>query len=185
MTIELLTSPIPWALGFLALMVLELSTSGFIAGFMAFGSLLTAFAVQLGLADTPGGAVLAFLASTIISAVALWKPVTNWAGGRTTTDEEEGIVPFVGDVATVEGEALSAAGGTIRIHGARMRAVLTFDAGMVSVAAGEEVRVIGRDPQQRFIVAPMSREIEEQVNARAEIAEFEREARRQRKRQQQ
>ena len=183
MTIELLTSPIPWALGFLALMVLELSTAGFIAGFMAFGSLLTAFAVQLGLVDSPAGAVFAFLASTIVSAVGLWKPVSNWAGGRTTTDEEEGIVPFVGDVATVEGDPLSATGGTIRIHGARMQAVLTFDAGMVSVVPGEEVRVTGRDSQQRFIVAPMRREIEEQVQARVEIAEFERAARSQRKQQ--
>ncbi len=183
MTIELLTSPIPWAIGFLALMVLELSTAGFVAGFMAFGSLLTALIVQFGLVDTPGGAVFAFLASTIVSAIALWKPVSNWAGGRTTSDEEEGIVPFVGDVATVEGDALSAVGGTIRIHGARMRAVLTFDAGMASLPAGEQVRVIGRDPQQRFIVVPQSKEVEEQVQARVEIAEFEKEARRQRKRQ--
>ena len=158
MTIELLTSPIPWALAFLALMMLELSTSGFIAGFMAVGSLLTAFILQLGIVDTPGGAVFAFLASTVVSAVTLWKPVSRWAGGRTTSDEEEGIVPFVGDVATVEGEALSAVGGTIRLHGARMRAVLTFDAGRASLAVGDQVRVVGRDAQQRFIVAPLSGE---------------------------
>lgn len=176
-SLDLLATPVPWALGFLVLMVIELSTAGFVAGFMAFGSLLTAFAVQLGLAPTPGAAVLSFLACTIVSAVTLWKPVIQWAGGRRTTDAEEGIEPFVGDVATVESGALTAAGGQIRLHGARMNAVLTFDAGVVSLEPGEKVRVVARDVEQRFVVVPLSLEIEEKAAAAAEIASVERMAR--------
>jgi membrane protein implicated in regulation of membrane protease activity len=177
-SLDILATPLPWALGFLALMVIELSTSGFVAGFMAVGSLLTAFAVQLGLAPTPGGAVLSFLALTLVSAAALWKPVSQWAGGRTTTDAEEGIEPFVGDVGVVDRQPLTAAGGSIRLHGARMSAVLTFDAGLVALEPGERVRVIGRDVEQRFVVVPLGHEVEEKAAAAAEIASVERAARR-------
>ncbi|MCO4768727.1 MAG: NfeD family protein [Deltaproteobacteria bacterium] len=182
-SLDLLATPIPWALGFLALMVIELSTSGFVAGFMGFGALLTAFAVQWGVAPTPGAAVLSFLVCTILSAVTLWKPVTRWAGGRITSDADEGIEPFVGDVGTVDREPLTAVGGSIRLHGARMSAVLTFDAGVVSLPAGEKVRVVSRDVQQRFVVVPLSKEVEEQVEAAAEIAQMERDAKRRRQQQ--
>ncbi len=167
-SLDILATPLPWALGFLALMVIELSTSGFVAGFMAVGSLLTAFAVQLGLAPTPGGAVLSFLALTLVSAAALWKPVSQWAGGRTTTDAEEGIEPFVGDVGVVDRQPLTAAGGSIRLHGARL----------VALEPGERVRVIGRDVEQRFVVVPLGHEVEEKAAAAAEIASVERAARR-------
>ena len=176
LSLDLLASPYPWAFAFLLLMVVELSTSGFVAGFMAFGALLTAFAAQVGLANTPGSAVFSFFLSTIISAVALWRPVTRWAGGRITSDADEGIEPFVGDLGTVERDALTAAGGTIRLHGARMRAVLRFDAGVVSLPAGEQVRVVGRDVEQRFVVLPLSKELEEKAEAAAEIALLECEA---------
>lgn len=179
-SLDILATPIPWALGFLLLMVVELSTSGFVAGFMAFGSLLTAFAVQLGLAPSPGAAVMSWLLLTVVSAVTLWKPVTRWAGGRKTSDADEGIEPFVGDVGTVDRDPLTAAGGSIRLHGARMRAVLAFDSGVVSLQPGDEVRVIGRDAQQRFVVRPTAAEIAEAQEAAAEIARHEREARRRR-----
>lgn len=183
LSLDLLASPYPWAVAFLLLMVVELSTSGFVAGFTAFGALLTAFTAQVGLANTPGSAVFSFFLSTIISAVALWRPVTRWAGGRISSDADEGIEPFVGDLGTVERDALTAAGGTIRLHGARMRAVLCFDAGVISLAEGEKVRVVGRDMEQRFVVTPLSRELEEQAAAAAEIATMEREARARRQRQ--
>ena len=176
-SLDVLATPLPWALGFLALMVIELSTAGFVAGFMAFGALLTAFAVQLGLAPSPGAAVLSFLALTIVSAVGLWKPVTQWAGGRKTSDAEEGIEPFVGDVGVVDRDPLTAAGGSIRLHGARMSAVLTFDTGVVSLEPGERVRVVSRDAEQRFVVVPLGREVLEQAEAAAEIASVERKAR--------
>ncbi len=177
LSLDLLASPYLWALAFLLLMVVELSTSGFVAGFMAVGALLTAFAAQLGFASTPGAAVFSFFLSTLISAVVLWKPVTRWAGGRVTSDADEGIEPFVGDIGTVERDPLTAVGGTIRLHGARMRAVLRFDAGVVSLAEGENVRVVGRDLEQRFVVIPLRRELDEQAEAAAEIANMEREAR--------
>ena len=60
LSLDLLASPYPWALAFLLLMVVELSTSGFVAGFIAFGALLTAFAAQVELVNTPGSVVFAF-----------------------------------------------------------------------------------------------------------------------------
>ena len=57
-----------------------------------------------------------------------------------------------------------------------MRAVLRFDAGVVSLPAGEQVRVVGRDVEQRFVVLPLSKELEEKAEAAAEIALLECEA---------
>ena len=177
-SLDLFTTPLPWALGFLALMVIELSTTGFVAGFMAFGSLLTAIAVQVGLAPTPSSSVLSFLTFTVVSSFLLWKPITRWAGARRTTDAQEGIEPFVGDMATVESDALTVDSGQIRLHGARMSAVLALESGSMPLRSGQKVRIVSRDVDQRFVVEPITSANQEQAAAAAEIAAIEFEARR-------
>jgi membrane protein implicated in regulation of membrane protease activity len=156
LSVSLLSSPALWAGLFVLLMVIEVSTAGVFAGFMGIGALITAFFVQFFGDASTQAIVLTFFASTCISAVVLWKPLKKRYLGRDTTDAEEGIEPFTNDFGTVEGEGLTSKGGHIRLHGARMRAVLSPDAGVESIEAGSRVQVVRQDVDQRFVVIPES-----------------------------
>ncbi len=150
----LLTSPVFWAALFVVLMVIELNTTGFFAAFMGVGALCTAFFVHFFAGASLLGVTCVFLAATCISAAVLWKPLKTRYAGRQTTDAEEGIEPFTNDFGTVEGDSLTAAGGNIRLHGARMRAVLSADAGVEKLEEGARVQVVRQDDDQRFVVIP-------------------------------
>ena len=150
----LLTSPVFWAGLFVLMMIIELSTTGFFAAFMGIGALITAFFVHF-VGDASTLAITCtFLAATCLSAAVLWKPLKSRYAGRQTTDAEEGIEPFTNDFGTVEGEPLTKAGGNIRLHGARMRAVLSADAGVEEVPEDARVQVLRQDEDQRFVVIP-------------------------------
>ena len=151
---SLLSSPALWAGLFVLLMIVELSTAGAFAGFMGIGALITAFFVHFFGDASTQAIVLTFFASTCINAAVLWKPLKKRYTGRDTTDAEEGIEPFTNDFGTVEGESLTTKGGHIRLHGARMRAVLSADAGVESLEVGARVQVMSQDADQRFVVKP-------------------------------
>jgi len=151
---DLLLNPAFWAGLFVVLMIIELSTTGAFAGFLGIGALFTAFFVRF--ADEPSvqATIFTFLAATCINAALLWRPLKNRYAGRDTTDAEEGIEPFTNDFGTVDGEPLTPAGGNIRLHGARMRAVLSADAGIDQLEEGTRVQVVRQDEDQRFVVIP-------------------------------
>ena len=151
---DLFLNPAFWAGLFVVMMLIELSTTGAFAGFLGIGALLTAFFVHFEITESPQSIIFSFLASTCCVAVVLWKPLKNRYAGRDTTDAEEGIEPFTNDFGTVEGEPLTAAGGNIRLHGARMRAVLSTGAGVEQVEEGARVQVVRQDSDQRFVVIP-------------------------------
>ena len=143
-----------WGVLFVALMALEIFMPGAIAGFAGIGALVVSLAIELGLADQPEEALLVWVIATVLSAVVLWKPLRRRALGRDTSDAEEGIEPFVNDLGEVLDAPLSRSGGTIRLHGARMKAVLSDDADVDEVAVGASVKVLGKDDAQRFVVIP-------------------------------
>ena len=151
---EWLLSSHAWGVLFVALMALEIFMPGAIAGFAGLGALVVSLAIEFGLADEPEEALLVWVIATVLSAIALWKPLRRRAMGRDTSDAEEGIEPFVNDLGEVLEEPLSRGGGIIRLHGARMKAVLSEDAALESVAVGATVKVTGKDESQRFVVIP-------------------------------
>ena len=153
-TVSLLASPVFWAGVFVVMMIIELSTTGAFAGFLGLGALITAFLVNYEIAESTQGIVFTFFSSTCITAAVLWKPLKKRYAGRDTTDAEEGIEPFTGDFGTVEDSPLTAAGGVIRLHGARMRAVLDSSAEVEQVEPGTRVQVVRQDRDQRFVVVP-------------------------------
>ena len=153
-TMSLLSNPGFWAGVFVVMMVIELSTTGAFAGFLGIGAFITAFFVNYEVAESTQAIVFTFFSSTCISAALLWKPLKQRYAGRDTTDAEEGIQPFTGDFGTVEEEPLTAAGGSIRLHGARMKAVLDGSAEVEQVEVGTRVQVLRQDSDQRFVVIP-------------------------------
>jgi membrane protein implicated in regulation of membrane protease activity len=150
----LLSSPLLWAVLAVLLAVLELGTAGFIAGFLAVGSFVTMFLVHFGVATTPLGILLAFVLSTLVGTAILWMPLTKFYKGRKTTDETEGLVNFIGSTGTVASDELTTNGGTIRVHGARMEAVLANGLTVTTLPAGTLVKVTARDTAQRLVVEP-------------------------------
>jgi len=152
--LNLLLSPYFWAAAFVVFMVVELSTTGAIAGFMGLGALATAFLVEFQIVESIQGVLLGWLVSTVVLAGILWVPLKRRYAGRDTTDAEEGIEPFTNDFGTVEEAPLTASGGMIRLHGARMRAVLSADSEITQVEIGGRVQVVRQDDDQRFVVIP-------------------------------
>ena len=152
--LNFLLSPYFWAAAFVAFMVIELNTTGAIAAFMGLGALATAFLVEFQLVTSIQGVLLGWLVSTVAVAGALWVPLKRRYAGRDTTDAEEDIEPFTNDFGQVEDAPLTTSGGTIRLHGARMRAVLSSEAGVEQVEVGERVQVVRQDDDQRFVVTP-------------------------------
>ena len=150
----ILLSPFFWGAAFVVFMIIELSAPGAIAAFMGIGALATAFCLQFGVVETVGAAILAWLVSTIIAAAILWGPLKRRTTARDTTDAEEGIEPFINDFGTVEDAALTTSGGVIRLHGARMQAVLSTESEIEAVDVGARVKVVRQDEGQRFVVMP-------------------------------
>lgn len=150
--VDFLSSPLFWGALVVILALIELSTAGFVAGFLALGSFITMFLVHYGLVTGLGGVAVGFTFATILSVALLWFPLKKFYNGRSTTDEEEGLVGFIGDTGTVVSEALTPQGGTIRIHGARMEAALAADLDVTTVPSGTRVKVTGRDGEQRLVV---------------------------------
>ena len=153
-TVSMLASPAFWAVAFVVLMLIELSTTGAFAGFLGIGALVTAFFVNYEVAESTQAIVFTFFSSTCVIAGTLWKPLKRRYTGRDTTDAEEGIEPFTGDFGTVEDAPLTAAGGAICLHGARMRAVLDPSADLEQLEPGTRVQVLRQDRDQRFVVIP-------------------------------
>jgi membrane protein implicated in regulation of membrane protease activity len=149
---SLILSPWVWALLFVLLMVTELSTSTFVAGFLAIGAIVTAFCIEYNVADTPLEVLLSWLASTCVAAVLLYGPLKRRYSGRSTTDVEEGIAPFINDTGVVSDGDLTARTGTIRLHGADMRAVLKADHAQESCPEGTQVVVLSQRQDGVFIV---------------------------------
>ncbi|MDP6933799.1 MAG: hypothetical protein QGG40_12825 [Myxococcota bacterium] len=150
----LIFSPTFWAGLFVLMMVIELSTTGAFAGFLGIGALITTFFVHFGITGSTQSIIFTFFSSTCIAAAVLWGPLKRRYAGRDTTDAEEGIEPFTGDFGTVEDEPLTTAGGVIRLHGARMQAVLSAEAGVEQVEVGARIKVVRHDDGQRFVVIP-------------------------------
>ncbi|MBI1362529.1 MAG: hypothetical protein GC134_00925 [Proteobacteria bacterium] len=149
---EILTNPLLWGALVVVFALIELGTAGFVAGFLAAGSFITMFLVHYGLTTTFPGIALGFTLGTLASAALLWFPLKKFYIGRKTTDEEEGLVGFIGDTGTVVSESLTVQGGTIRIHDVRMSAVLAKDLSVTTVPSGTRVKVTGRDHEQRLVV---------------------------------
>ena len=152
--IKILLSPFFWGGAFVLFMIIELTAPGAVAAFMGLGALVTACMLEFGLVETVGSALLCWLASTAIVAAVLWRPLKRRVTTRDTTDAEEGIEPFINDFGTVEDEPLTTAGGTIRLHGARMQAVLSPEAEVTELVVGARVKVVRQDEGQRFVVMP-------------------------------
>lgn len=150
--LEFILSPWTWALIFVILMLVELTTSGFVAAFLAIGALVTAFCVQYGVANTELGVLLSWFASTCVSAVLLYGPLKKRYSGRLTTDAEEGIAPFVNDIGVVSNGDLTTKAGTIRLHGADMKAVLNDSQAQDSCPEGTQVVVLSQRQDGVFIV---------------------------------
>jgi membrane protein implicated in regulation of membrane protease activity len=149
---EFILSPWTWAILFVILMLVEITTSGFVAAFLAIGALVTAFCIEYGVADTPLKVFLSWFASSCVSAVLLYGPLKNRYSGRLTTDVEEGIAPFVNDIGVVSNGDLTTKNGTIRLHGADMNAVLSDSQAQESCPEGTQVVVLSQRQDGVFIV---------------------------------
>jgi membrane protein implicated in regulation of membrane protease activity len=150
--LEFILWPWTWALIFVILMLVELTTSGFVAAFLAIGALVTAFCIEYGVADTQLEVLLSWFASTCVSAVLLYGPLKKRYSGRLTTDAEEGIAPFVNDIGVVSNGDLTTKTGTIRLHGADMSAVLSDNQTQDSCPEGTQVVVLSQRQDGVFIV---------------------------------
>ena len=152
MLAELILSPWPWAVLFVILMVIELTTSGFVAAFLAIGALITAFCVEYNVAETQLEVLLSWFASTCVAAAVLYGPLKKRYSGRSTTDAEEGIAPFINDMGTVSNGEITVKSGTIRLHGADMNAVLSDTQSQDSYPEGTQVVVLSQRQDGVFIV---------------------------------
>jgi len=152
------TSPYAWVVAFFLFMLVELGTGAVFSMICGLGSLVTAIALWSGLVEGPGYAVLTFLVSTITLTVVLWRPLQRMMQGLKSDPTDPAIDPFVGDMATVVDGPLTPQGGQIRVHGSKMSAVLSSDAGVDSLEPGTQVLVNRMDRQQRFVVAPIQAE---------------------------
>ena len=152
--ISWLTSPYAWAIAFFGFMLLELVTGVVLALLCGLGSLLTALALYSNLVTEPGYAVLTFLTTTVGLTVVLWKPLQRMMHGLKSEPTNDDVAPFIGDVGKVSDGPLTHTGGSIRLHGTRMNALLAPDAGVDSLPEDTSVIVRELDGQQRFIVTP-------------------------------
>ncbi len=148
----LLCSPYAWLCLFFVFLVAELATVSFFLAFLAAGALITALILQAGGQYETSTVLLVFFGSSAGSAIPLWWPLRRFYAGRKTTDAEEGIEPFINDVGTVEGDPINKQGGVIRLHDARMEAVLAPDSAADALPAGTAVKVVSRDDRQRLVV---------------------------------
>lgn len=152
MLAEFILSPWTWAVLFVLLMVIELTTSGFVAAFLALGALSTAFCIEYNVAETQLEVLLSWFASTCVAAVVLYGPLKKRYSGRLTTDAEEGIAPFVNDIGVVSNGDLTTKTGTIRLHGADMNAILSDSQTQDSCPEGTQIVVLSQRQDGVFIV---------------------------------
>lgn len=149
---EIINSPYTWLGLFFVFLIAELITVSFFLAFLAVGALVTALFLQGGAELSTNSILLLFVGGSALSAIPLWWPLRRFYSGRRTSDAEEGIEPFINDVGAVDGDPVTKSGGMIRLHGARMEAVLAQDSAPDSLPVGTAVRVLSRDDRQRLVV---------------------------------